>query len=423
MAIAIAIVQVIPEPAPGWLLAPPGGAPRGGGGLSQKPPSPPGEGVGGSGSLVQYNSITHTTKSSPSEIAQSALDDLLKLNRSDKKISLEDILVCKDFVDYLDKCEQKGFWIKGFDTKKGKVVRVPLSYENRWLPGRRRELKEKLERLEYWFELQQDRPVTMITLTSYHEGISIPAAWHELNKSRDKLLKLIRKYFGNVDYFWVPEPHKSGYVHYHMAVFADVSNNVKDNKGRGIEDKFRDLWSQKYKTGNHTYGLDFSQKKGDGKIQHLKNYLSKYLEKGFLLGKWTPGILLFNSYLHQTGFRLYGASKNIRAIMNIKDDESSQTVWLETRIEQTVEDSEGNEVYDDHVIWYRQYIPDWLDSDFWLGDTGKVRLVDPPPQYIFDWGRKLRDDIAGHGHDPTGGLITSARTGEVYYKPVTNSIK
>ena len=346
----------------------------------------------GASSLVQYNSITYTA---PSDIAKDSLLDLLSLPTSDPRRIYDGI--CSEFVEYLDRSEQKGFMVKGYDTRKGEIINLPMSYDNRWGESRRRELSEKLKRLEWWFDTQQDNPVTMITLTSYHDGMNISQAWHELNKSRGKLLKLIAKYFPGADYFWVPEPHKSGYVHYHLAVFADVSNNVKDKKGKGIEDKFRDLWSRKYKTGNHTYGLDFSQKKGDGKIQHLKNYLSKYLEKGFLLDKWSIGMLLFNAHLWETGFRMYGASKNIRAIMNIKDEKDSPIVWLETKMETHEITPEGEEVNIEKVIWARLYIPDWIDSSMWLDIRGNVRLTDPPPQYLYDWGRSL--DASG-GHYP-----------------------
>jgi hypothetical protein len=227
----------------------------------------------------------------------------------------------------------------------------------------------------------------MITLTSGKRDISIADSWHDLNKSKKKLQDLIRKYYGDVDYFWVPEPHKDGYVHYHMAVFADVSNEVKDNKGKGIEDKLRDLWSKKYGTGSHTYGLDFSHKEGDGKIQDLKNYLSKYLSKGFLIGKWTPGILKFNANLWETGFRMYGASKRIREMMNIKPDKPSQIVWLETKMTSPEITEKGEEIEIEKIIWYRQYIPDWIDSDFWLTPEGCILPEDPPPKYIHDWGR------------------------------------
>lgn len=381
-------------------------------------PSPGGEGVGGGASLVQYKGITSTEHRQPSEIAKDALS---KINKEDPYFQL-----CTDYVEYLEQCELKEFVIRGYDTEKGKFKAVRLDYNNRWGHARRKDLSKKLEKLETWFEMQEDRPVTLVTLTSYQEGMSIAGAWHELNKSRVKLQKLIAKYFDSPDYFWVVEPHQSGYVHYHMAVFAHVDNYTRDKskhigwvrcKGResediwelmdglGIEDKFRILWEEKYKTGNHTYGLDFSKKEDENKINHLKNYLSKYLEKGFLLNKWTPGMLKFNANLWETGFRMYGASKNIREIMNIKNEKPSQTVWLETKIkepETITEDIIDNSSFPpkkqtvmtiieyERTIWYRQYIPDWLDSDFWVWQ-GKVRQEDPPKIYIYEWGRKASE--------------------------------
>lgn len=351
-------------------------------------------------SLVPVVSITVTANKYPSDIAKEALEKLEPID--------QEYCNSHEFVQYLLLCEQKGFRIKGYDTKKGKIVSYPLSYNNRWGPIRRRELAAKLERLQYWFELQTDRPVTMITLTTRHGGKSISSAWFELNKSRDKLRKLIFKYFGAVDYFWVVEPHKSGYAHYHMAVFAAVDNYTRDTSkhvgwvrckgreeediwdlmdGQGIEDKFRDLWDKKYKTGDHTYGLNFSQKKNDSKIKNLKNYLQKYLAKGFLLDTWSPGMLKFNAAMWDTGFRMYGASKNIREIMNLSDDKADQIVWLETKIQEPQTTPEGKEYESERVVWYRQYIPDWLDSDFWIQTHSKdLRIVDPS-LYIFDWGR------------------------------------
>jgi hypothetical protein len=348
-------------------------------------PSPGGEGVGGGVSLVQYKGITVTVPKQPSDIAKEALKNIKETDPY--------FLVCTEFVEYLDQCEQKGFILRGYDTKPGKFKIVKLDYNNRWGAARRKDLSEKLKRLEYWFELQADRPVTMVTLTSYQAGKSIQGAWHELNKNRDKLRKLIAKYFNNPDYFWVVEPHKSGYVHYHIAVFAYVDNETKDKKGVGIEDKFREIWSEKYKAGSHTYGLDFSKKDNEeDKIKHLKDYLSKYLEKGFLLNKWTPGMLKFNACLWETGFRMYGASKNIREIMNIKQEKPSQVVWLETKLELPEKLENGDLLNVDKVIWYRQYIPDWLDSDFWIWQ-GALRTEDPPPQYIYDWGRKTSNKV------------------------------
>jgi hypothetical protein len=351
-------------------------------------PTPGGEGVGGgANSLVQYNSITVTAQIHPSDIAKSALDNLGEID--------PEYCNSHDFVEYLQLCEQKGFRIKGYDTRKGKIVSYPLEYNNRWGKARRMELGNKLKRLEHWFEMQEDRPVTLVTLTSEHRGYSISGAWQELNKSRDKLRKLIFKYFGAVDYFWVVEPHQSGYVHYHMAVFAHIDNSTKDKKGKGIEDKFRELWSKKYKTGNHTYGLDFAQKKDGDKIKKLKNYLQKYLAKGFLLDKWTPGMLKFNAAMWDTGFRMYGASKTIREMMNIKDDKPCQTVWLETKIQELAITPKGEQYESERNVWERQYIPDWIDEPLWYGNGRQI-------PYDLEYEENLKEGIRqykwGRGH-------------------------
>ena len=87
-------------------------------------------------------------------------------------------------------------------------------------------------------------------------------------------------------------------------------------------------------------------------------------------------------------------------MMNIKDDHDTGIVWLETRM-QTIElTPENEEVQIDKVIWYRQYIPDWIDSDFWLDTKGAVRITDPPPIYFCDWGRKSKSNIIVQGPTP-----------------------
>lgn len=373
----------------------------------RRSPSPFREGGGGGeGSLVQYKGLTDTIQK-PSEICLHALEKFEQLKYNDDRKQYDNIV--NRFYEYLEDCDKKGFVLRGWDTKEGKFKVSHLDYDNRWSPRCRRELSRKLNNLEAWFTMQLDRPVTMITLTSFHEGLTIPAAWFNLNQSRTKLLKLIRKYFGDVDYFWVVEPHKSGYVHYHLAVFADVSNNVKDNKGKGIEDKFRDIWSKKYKTGNHTYGLDFSQKKDKTKLDSLREYLSKYLRKSFLMDEWSIGMLLFNAHLWDTGFRAYGASKRISAIMKLPEPKHKDVVWLETTyqdIQKTPDIIEhhgsmcggdvvikGEKIEVDRILWARQYIPDWIDTDIWYLGIEPDKSVK-----LCDWGRGPHS-----GYDPTHG--------------------
>ena len=65
--------------------------------------------------------------------------------------------------------------------------------------------------------------------------------------------------------------------------------------------------------------------------------------------------------------------------MKIEPQPQRDTVWLKTEIDM----GEG-EIITRHG---RLYIPEWLDSDFWLTPEGHILPGDPPPKYIHDWGR------------------------------------
>ena len=109
--------------------------------------------------------------------------------------------------------------------------------------------------------------------------------------------------------------------------------------------------------------------------------------------------------------------------MNIQDEKDNNIVWLETKINDVKKDTQqdGTEFTyeEERVVWYRQYIPDWLDSPFWLQDTATgyykerkkgtligtgIRLIQPDKVYIYEWGRKPRDPT--NGYDPTYGKVT-----------------
>lgn len=336
----------------------------------------------GHDSLGIVDRVTDTTP----KIGYNSLRKLEKLNFDNPLMKYHDL--AKGFCQYLKDCQERNIRITGYNTKTGKMVTVDLDYDNRWNPNTRKKLSNKLDQLEYWFNLQSGRDVTLISLTSDHKE-SIREQWEKLNCSRTLLLKLIRKYFGDVDYFWVAEPQQSGYAHYHLVVFAKIDNEHRwfQNKHgidwfRGdikIEDKFREYWSEKYKIGSHTYGLDFMQRLGDNPLNKLKDYLTKYLRKGFALDDWSPAHLVFNALLWDTGFRLYGASKRISAIMKTEPQPQRETVWLNTEIDM----GEGEPI----TRHGRLYIPEWLDSDFWLTPEGHILTGDASPNFVYDWGR------------------------------------
>ena len=61
----------------------------------------------------------------------------------------------------------------------------------------------------------------------------------------------------------------------------------------------------------------------------MKNYLMKYMDKQFSEGteSWTKGDLLFNAMMWETKTRMWGASKELTAIMRRPEEPESGVVW------------------------------------------------------------------------------------------------
>ena len=112
----------------------------------------------------------------------------------------------------------------------------------------------------------------------------------------DKLSKILRKYVPDLTYIWVIEPHSSGYPHFHIILFAEIPES--------LQEKIKQLWSEKYKVGSKERGVDFSTRILDEDINSLRNYLMKYIAKGFVITNtkfsetfWTKEILVFNALI------------------------------------------------------------------------------------------------------------------------------
>lgn len=366
-----------------------------------KPPAPEGAGVGGGASLGQL-SIKDTPTTTPSEKAwQSYRACPFPIKQKYGKL-------LTDFCRYMEMCDNSGFSAEGIavnsvcqayyvlnkysrnDFGKRKVSGPLL---NRWHPKRRTAWIAKMHTVSNWHDANRIDGCTLITLTGYQEnsGLSFYDTWDAITESRIKLLKILRKYLGKVSYFWVVEPHtanETGYPHFHLAVFREVDNGIKDSNGEGMEDKLRRLYSEEWKTGSHTYGLDFRLMKGDNSIKDLKNYLMKYISKGYIGDEiWSPGELVFNAHLYGAThgnrppkdgempdlkgnytkkYRLIGMSRDLSALIKPYEEDKEDIVWLHVDETEPTEqkDEEGNFITVERVktLFDRLLIPDWLDT-------------------------------------------------------------
>jgi hypothetical protein len=177
-----------------------------------------------------------------------------------------------------------------------------------------------------------------------------------LKEGWDKLSKILRKYIPDLTYIWVIEPHASGYPHFHVIVFAEISEP--------LQEKIKHLWSEKYEVGSKEHGVDFTTRTPNEDIDSLRNYLMKYIAKGFVITNthfsetfWTKEQLVFNALIWTKGYRTFQPSRRLQKIMryNLK---TRKSVWWHTG-ESEFETSYSTE-RERHLIWERYLIPGWL---------------------------------------------------------------
>jgi len=331
--------------------------------------------------LTELLEAQELPKRIPSVIAWEALSHCRDLPK-------EHHALCVDFCRYMDMCENTGFKAIGFNLfgKGNGIKEITGPLLNRWHAQRRVTWVAKLHELTQWY-IASHPGCTMISLTGYQEGLTVYQTWDSINSSREKLLKIVNKYLGKVDYLWVVEPHTekgTGYPHYHLVVFKDISIE--------LEDKLRNLYSEVWKTGSHTYGLDFKRLSGNEGIKNLKNYLMKYISKGYLTqAGWSKAELLFNAYLWGAShgyygdklersefnerkiYRLIGMSRHLSKMLQPEREEDNSTIWLkidETELfeyknekgEVIEENRENKRLYDrsPNFDGLGSIIPDWL---------------------------------------------------------------
>lgn len=246
--------------------------------------------------------------------------------------------IAKEFVDYLYDALDKRIRIIG--TKNGERIEIENEYIHRFTPRYAKRFLAKTYRLEEWYR-DNPGPVTMLTLTTYQMGTysrqktgggyTIPESFEALKKGWRSLSANLRKELPGYDYWWIIEPHKSGYPHLHIAIFADLPEDLRR--------RLSDLW-EKYDAGSAEYGVNFSISTPKD-LKSVRNYLVKYMAKGLNLEDsphgepaygWTPQELVFYSLAWEHRWRLWGASRHLSQVMAKPAPEDNGIEWLKTEI-------------------------------------------------------------------------------------------
>lgn len=275
-----------------------------------------------------------------------------------KEIPKEYIKDVLSFCGYLAETKNKTFRIKGRYTDSGEETDKVIPYVHRWTEIYKKSILAKLWQLECVVGADL-KEVTMITLTTYQRGVSPEAALDKLKESYKKLMECLRYAFGTTDFFYVLEPHKSGYPHIHMLYCKVLSKKEKQH--------VRELWSKKYEAASQQHGIKFSEPKRSkngffeaGSVGRIRGYLMKYIKKSvykpdevidsyngvvgnFGMEKYE---LLFNALLKKTKTRLWNCSRNFSKIM--KRPEKEKGAWECTEVSQYYKDELVN------IIWSKE---------------------------------------------------------------------
>jgi hypothetical protein len=192
-----------------------------------------------------------------------------------------------------------------------------IPYKTRWTNTYKKEIITKMYSVEEYLTKKSNTSIiTLLTLTGYQNGPTSIA--HTGNAiTREQLFKnikwgwrhisnIIQKELPNIEYFWVVEPHKSGYPHMHIALFGHIPKKTRN--------RLKNLWTEKYNIGSTNHGINFKVKTVNQSISSIKNYLLKYIAKSIgTHGRknWSPEEFLYHAIAWKNHHRYIGMSRSI----------------------------------------------------------------------------------------------------------------
>lgn len=222
----------------------------------------------------------------------------------------------REFVEYLSNTKRIFFKITNRYVFKNGAETVDtrcIPYIHRWSEVYRKSILAKLYQLERALTPEDLSCVTMATLTVSQRGKDQEDCLYSLIENYKKLMDVLRHRFGKVDYFYILEPHKTGYAHMHLVYMKQLTSLDKQ--------WILSTWENRYGAGSYK-GMNFSEPQASadgqypaGKISKLRSYVMKYLSKGLRNEMMSNSELLFNALLKKTGIRLWNCSRRFSRLM------------------------------------------------------------------------------------------------------------
>lgn len=264
--------------------------------------------------------------------------------------NFEDNITGLEFQKFLKQSEIPRIRLDGSNLDTGMWCTSVVTGLHRWKPEYKKRVIRKMQSLNDWYNCYK-YPVTMITFTTRQKGLSIPDQITFLKSNFVKAKDVMRK-VSKFPYFWVIEPHKTGFGHIHCLAFKEFSSDERDN--------IRKLWVEKYKAGVYQAAPKFVMKKNSIHLESAAAYVIKYMKKTMeydLLKNDDSGYFKFSSWVwkmsrHDTdykGVRIWGCSQDISQVIAYQGEPDTGVRWW--RVNYLLPDTEDG--------WFSL----WVDED------------------------------------------------------------
>lgn len=290
----------------------------------------------------------------------------------------------EEFEQFMLDKEHTYLQLEGIDTITGQYVtkrrKVIHSVDEEY----KKRLLAQLYKLEDWYQQlpPHRRYVSMLTLTTHQKDFnSYMSQYTFLADCWDKLRKVMYNDLGSLQYVLIGEPHKSGFLHFHILIFQNIRED--------LQEKYKRIWSERYQAGSFEHGLkiDCSNK---GCLRSAKNYLMKYITKTLVLHNTpemldstdlvrfqSPGtnehFLVYQAikwYMNKhnnaySGIRTFQPSRKLGQIMSLRYEPSGAVIWQRVTL----------------VIWGEKHVIRECDGEG-AGGVGSALAVRTPPPSI-----------------------------------------
>lgn len=254
------------------------------------------------------------------------------------------------FKKYIEDRIDWSVWIFGRDTKTNEDLTIHKNKIHRWSQPYLNQRLAQLYKLRDWKTEHPEKPSNMWTFTVPHDynkwgqkvrsGANHYEAWENLKQGWNRLRDCSVMRGRSFVVFYEPHPG-TGYPHIHTMNFDSFTDEDQQH--------IKELWHG-FTGADLMEGSQYDPGKNP---KSLVAYLMKYLAKQMCnnIDAWTSSDWLFNAIAHKNKYRLFSASRNLSAVMDLdKKEPSGSFEWDMVKVTGLVKRFDSDNITS-HRLW------------------------------------------------------------------------